>query len=233
MNMQRKIGLIIAVTGLLVWPAAPAGGAEPEKPFVDGVFDVEKELKINEIAGLPVEEALKRLTGMEFLTDEELLNKSVSKAFGHRKTEAIASALDRLRLPAVERGDGGVVNRSTEFHVCKKVMEVFPEEAAGKVLLLYRDGDEVTRGNLIRASGRMAGGTAIRTLLLDALDDQTVAGDAAHPEMMGAPLRICDIAYNQLVLRYAIRDVLRTIGTVHKIENRDHHINILKGLLGK
>lgn len=44
-------------------------------------------------------------------------------------------------------------------------------------------------------------------------------------------MRICDLAYNQLVLRYRLKNVLRTIGPVHRIETQDSHIEILKGKL--
>ena len=44
-------------------------------------------------------------------------------------------------------------------------------------------------------------------------------------------MRICDVAYNQLVLRYRIKNVLRTIGPIYRPENRDYHISVLKGRL--
>ena len=44
------------------------------------------------------------------------------------------------------------------------------------------------------------------------------------------PLRVCDVAYNLIVLHYGIQNVLRTIGTVHRIEVRDYHIDKLKGI---
>ena len=50
-------------------------------------------------------------------------------------------------------------------------------------------------------------------------------------ETVGEPLRICDVAYNQLVLRYNVKGVLRVIGTIHKIDVRNYHIEKLKALL--
>ncbi len=78
----------------------------------------------------------------------------------------------------------------------------------------------------------MAGGDVIRLLLIEALDDDTSCEDRL-PETVGEPLRICDVAYNQLVLRYNIKGVLRTIGTVHNLEAREYHIQKLMDLLLK
>jgi hypothetical protein len=50
------------------------------------------------------------------------------------------------------------------------------------------------------------------------------------PESLGDPLRLCDVAYNQIVLHFEIQNALRTIGTVHKIEIRDYHIDKVKGI---
>ena len=50
------------------------------------------------------------------------------------------------------------------------------------------------------------------------------------PESVGDPLRVCDVAYNQIVLHFEIQNVLRTIGTVHRIEVRDYHIDKLKAI---
>jgi len=95
---------------------------------------------------------------------------------------------------------------------------------------LYERGDAVTKGNIIQAAGNMAGGGEIRKLMIRALDD-TSAYEEENPDSPGEPLRICDVAYNQLVLRYTITNVLRTISPLHSIATRDYHIAILKGML--
>jgi hypothetical protein len=94
----------------------------------------------------------------------------------------------------------------------------------------YGESGTVTKGNIIQAAGSVAGGQEIRRLLTQALDDSSVY-EEENPDAIGSPLRICDLAYNQLVLRYNIRNVLRTISPSHSIKNRDHHIGILKGVL--
>jgi hypothetical protein len=98
------------------------------------------------------------------------------------------------------------------------------------LLELYANSPPLIKGNVIRVLGEMAGSVEIKTALINALDDTSVCG-REDPEESGIPLRICDVAYNQLVLRYKIKGVLRTIGTVHTIEQRDYHINLLRELL--
>jgi hypothetical protein len=47
--------------------------------------------------------------------------------------------------------------------------------------------------------------------------------------MPGDPLRVCDMAYNQLRLRYAeeLVDLPRAIGNSHRMEIRDDYIDDL------
>ena len=88
----------------------------------------------------------------------------------------------------------------------------------------------MTKANIIRVSGGVSGGPEIRQLLIQALSDTTFCEEET-PDSVGERMRICDVAYNQLVLRYGIRNVLRTISPAHRINNRDYHISILKGML--
>ena len=157
------------------------------------------------------------------MVNEDLLNKAIYQSFRQRKGEAISLSLNYLKSPVT-------VSRSDDFYVAKKVLQVFPDEAIGKLKKLYRAGDATTKGNVIRAVGNLAGGPDIQDLLISALEDKTVSGEE-DPEVAGDPLRICDEAYNQLVLRYKVKNVLRTIGTGHRVEVRDYHIEILKDKL--
>lgn len=120
--------------------------------------------------------------------------------------------------------------QTRDLYVAKKILQVFPEEAVNDLQDLYRMGDPITRRNVLYAAGKMAGGQAVQNMLIEALDDKSFS-EESDPEMIGEPLRICDAAYNQLVLRYRIRNVLRAIGNAHRIEVRDYHIDILKDLI--
>ena len=109
----------------------------------------------------------------------------------------------------------------------KSILEAFPDESVPALRALYRRGDALTRGNIVRSSGGIPGGDAVRDLLVGALEDKSFC-EAASPESVGEPLRVCDAAYNQLVLRYRVKGMLRTIGPAHRVEIRDYHIGILK-----
>jgi hypothetical protein len=123
-----------------------------------------------------------------------------------------------------------VVSRQTDIYIARKIFQVFPEDATKKLTMLYDRGDAITKGNVIMASGSVAGGPTIRNLLIRALDNKIFCEEQTE-ETLGEPMRVSDVAYNQLVLRYGIKDVLRTIGPSHSIEVRDYHIALLKGIL--
>ena len=203
-----------------------AAASEPQRPEVNRSFDMKKEQNINRISSHSAGEAFEELKDTEYLVEEDLLNKAIYKTFHDRKEEGIALSLQKLSLPVKEIINGRTVHRARDLYLVRKIVEVFPEESSPILVDLYGSGDATTKGNVIRVSGRVAGETA-RDLLIKALDDKTVS-DKEDPEVDGPPMRICDIAYNQLVLRYRIKNVLRTIGPIDRIENRDYHINNLK-----
>jgi len=122
---------------------------------------------------------------------------------------------------------------SIDGHLSDQAAFLTTNLSQGEHIITFKvqdNGDTVARSNVISVLGRMAGGQRVRDLLISALDDTTFCV-SEYPERTGQLLRICDLAYNQLVLRYMVKDVLRTIGTVHSIEVRDYHINVLKSLL--
>jgi hypothetical protein len=213
-----------------VLPVLSAYAAEPERPDVNTIFNIEREVEIEEIAGLSPGKTFNRLKEIDFLINDSFLSRAVFKAFHKRKTEGIVLALASLRSPVFEKKNDALISRTDEMFIAKRILEVFPEESAAGLWEFYRNGNAITRGNVIRASGQVAGGRAIADLLISALDDKDFCEEEID-EVPGMPLRICDVAYNQLVLRYKIRDVLRTIGTTYKLETRDYHIAILKDLL--
>lgn len=232
MTKGKGITVIVVATWLLVSMMASAWAEEPSRPVVNQVFDAAKETMIQELAGLPLADAMAWLKEPAFFINEPVLHKAIYTAFKNRKSEAVNYAVLRLRLPITEIMDGKTLSRGRDFHLAKKILHVFPEDATDALIQLYGRGDNITKGNILRVCGNLAGGDAIRNLLVAALDDDTFSMDEEEPdEMSGEPLRICDIAYNQLVLRYKIKDVLRTIGPVHRLSARDYHINILKSRL--
>ena len=221
-----KINTILLAISFLLLPAGYGRSAEPQMPDVNGVLSPHDELRITEVAGLDPKEAFKRLKGAEFLVDEMLLPKAVYAAYKDRMAEGLDLALHQLSLPHREVINGKVLDRTAAFYVSKKILEVFPAESAEGLLELYRTGDGVVQGNVVRASGKISS-RKISQLLVKALDNQKNS-EKRTPEMEGFPMRVCDEAYNQLVLRYRIMDVLRTIGNGLSHEVRDYHIDILK-----
>jgi hypothetical protein len=208
----------------------PAEAAEPQRPNIAKSFSPEKESKVQVLISRKTREAFDGLNDVEFLTNRDLTYKAIYSAFNNRRSEALSIAENYLKLSLVEFADGKRTTRVRNFNIAKKIFEVFPDEATPMLINLYSSSDEITRGNIIRASGEVSGGQQIKDMLIKALDDKSFAEDET-PEMTGEPLRVCDVAYNQLVLRYKVMNVLRTITEAHDIETRDHHIDILKSLL--
>ena len=217
------------VAGCLASLVVVAWAFEPQKPDIHRVFDDKKEDVINKTSTLPSAEVLERLKGVDFIGEEEFLYKTIHKSFRYRKDEGIVLSLQNLSLPQRENVNGREVYRTKDFYIGKKIFEVFPEESIPRLLKLYETGDATTRGNVLRVSGNLAG-PEITALLVNALDDKTFC-DPEDPEVEGLPMRLCDVAYNQLVLRYRIKNVLRTIGPIYRPETRDYHIAVLKGRL--
>ena len=224
---KNRFFLIGLAAWCLVSFMKTAVAEEPQKPEVNRSFDTIKEQKINNISIHSPSEAFEELKDVEFLVDEDLLNKAIHKTFRGRKGEGLALSLRELSLPEKKIINGRRVHRVGDIYLAKKFVEVFPDESGPTLLDLYGKGDATTKGNVVRVSGRMAGKIA-RNILITALDDKTFSGQE-DPEIDGPPMRVCDLAYNQLVLRYRIKNVLRTIGPIDRIENRDYHINNLKG----
>lgn len=204
-----------------------AMAGEPTRPRVDRILSAQQEAKLRGIENLPVEEIFERLKSPDFLVDEDLLNRAVFLAFQKREIEAIEYALQYLKAPYTQTVNGRLVSRASELYVAKKIFVVFPDKATNALINLYQNDDPVIRGNVVRVCGEVAGGKGIRNLLAAALDDKAVC-EQEDSETGGIPLRVCDVAYNQLVLRHGIKKVQRTLGPSHRLEARDENINSLK-----
>jgi len=234
MNLNRGITAMLMVTAISLFLNAEAFAknsySEPKKPDVSKKFDPEKEKKINDIAQLPMEEAFEEIKTDEFLSDPDLMYKAIDKAFSDRKADTVIYAANYLMSPLKNASDGKTSKRIKDFDAARRIFETFPEDATPILLSFYDGGNAETKGNTARAAGRVAGGREIRNLLMKALDDNAYY-EEEYPDSSGEPMRICDMAYNQLVLRYAIRNVLRTLSPAHRVEVRDYHIGILKDAL--
>jgi len=215
--------------GCLAFLISVSIASESKRPEFDRALDRKKENAIKDTSRLSSPEVFERLKDVEYIADEYYMKKTIYNSFQHREIDGIALSLQKLSLPEKEFTNGNAIHRSRDLYVAKKILETFPESSIPKLLKAYDRGDAVTKGNVIRVSGKLAGPVVDR-LLINALYDKTVC-DQEDPEADGPPMRICDVAYNQLVVRFQVKDVLRTIGPVHRIENRDYHIDVLKGRL--
>jgi hypothetical protein len=233
MMRHKRVVLAALALPLFVSLVALAGDVKkPALPAVDQALEAKREAAFEKLKNLSVEEAFAELEHGELPADERFPGKAVSAAFEHRKKEAIALSIENIRQPALKMTDGKLVSRSDDFHLARKVLHAFPEESYNSILSLYGKTDPITKANMIRVLGGMPGDEKITNLLIAALDDKMFC-EEEHPEMSGEPMRICDVAYSQLVLRCKVKGVLRTIGTGHKLELRNYHIDVLKDLLSK
>jgi hypothetical protein len=169
-----------------------------------------------------------RLKNKEIFGNDDVMNDEIVKEFRGRERQAIESAVNNLRSARFPVINGRKSDRSMDMIVAKKIFQSFPNESMELLKREYESGNALIRGNIIEMIGKIDQETEVRPLLIEALNDQTPC-EPIYPDMPEAvPLRVCDKAYNQTVLRYGFRDVLRTISTMHSIEARDHHIQTLK-----
>ena len=225
----RKILIEIVVISMGLCSVGHAF-TEPARPNTNVTLERYQEYEVSQLVREDVEGAFSRLKGDAFQHDPQLLRKAVHEAFKDRPQQAVRYALGRVASRAPSK-EAAVWNRGAADEVVgRNILEIFPEVTAEMLPEAFYDGTAFARGNLIRVAGMIAGGETVRALLIDALNDVDFC-EPELPEMAGLPMRVCDVAYNQLVLRYQIPDVLRTIGISHGISARDHHIDQLRQIL--
>jgi PKD repeat protein len=209
-----------------------AFAVEPMQADVNYTLDEEKEKTIQDLGDLSISMAFDRLGSVDILSDEKFLDKAIYYAFQHRQKASVAFALNAMKQDLYQPSQsGGAINRGIDFYVAEQIFKMFPDEAIDPLLKLYQNGDPITRANVVRASGVIANHPSIYQLLITALDDEDFFEEVEGVESIGNPMRVCDHAYNQIVLKYQIKSVLRTISSAHRVERRDNHIEILKKVL--
>lgn len=174
--------------------------------------------EINAIKKMSTTNAFNRLSDDHFIANSQLSEKAISEVFKNSQA-AVDFALNIL--PALtQTNDHKSVNM---LITAKRILVQFADQSIPKLLLL----DNPINKNIIIAAGPLSYDPSIRKMLVAALDEKAEVIDDS-PDLVGQPLRICDIAYNQLVLNLKITNLLRTIGTSMDYETRDYHINLLK-----
>jgi hypothetical protein len=222
----NKIIAIFLLVGLFIFTPIQGWTQESTGTGSSQTLSPEKEKKIHQLAAMTISEVFSSLRSGEFFDDEEYLNKAISLAFNHRSEQAVQFALGHVRSTQLEKSPTG----AQDLYIAKKTLQIFPDQSLESLLDLYSSGGPKVRRNVIEVLGQMDGGQSIRDLLIDALSDESFC-EEIQPESVGEPLRICDVAYNQIVIRYKIKNVQRVIGSIHTIDIRNHQIQILKDIL--
>lgn len=222
--MTRNRIIAVSFLGLFIVSASSTAWSQEFKmPGLDRTFSSEKEQQIDQMVAMTVPAVFASLRSAEFFDDEEYLNKAIYKAFNCRSDQAVQFALGYVRSTQIRQSPTG----PQDFYIAKQTLQIFPDQSLESLLDFYSSGGPKVRRNVIEVIGQVAGGQSIQEVLIDALDDESFC-EETQPESVGEPLRICDVAYNQLVIRYKIKNVPRVIGSIHVIDTRDHHIRILK-----
>jgi len=231
MKRNRAVPFAVLTVSLLGMSLTTFAGAEPEREAVQKALEAKREVAVQALAALSSEEVFARLKDARFVSNRALMNRAICATFDYRKSEAVALAMGHVRLPIMRRVSGIRAKRAADFYVAKNVLQAYPDVALPGLIELYNKNGPMVKGNVVRVLGEMAGGWRVRDLLVQALDDRTYCARKGSRESPGIPLRVCDVAYNQLVLRYKIKDIPRSIGSIHGIRTRDLHIGQLKRLL--
>ena len=182
------------------------------------------------LSSLAVAEAFEKLKDPSYFVDSKVLEKAVQAAFSGRQPEAISFAMNALRVPRIQVVDGKRINRFADLRVAKNIFLQFQDEAIIVLVKEFHKGAPVLRCNIIQMLGAMGQQKKAREILVSALNDTAMCEDELA-EGEGISMRVCDEAYNQLILRKHTKGTLRSIGPVHKVEDRNYHIGILKNNL--
>ena len=227
---KSLIVLIMCISSFLIL-SDMVDAFEPIRPETNLVLPNSKEDKIKQIKKLPIEDSYNQIKDIILLYDEDYTHKAVYESFKNRKKQAINYALDKLKAsPYFYEMETPI--RNIDHDVSKRIFEIFPNESTTNILKAYESSDLATKINIIKAIGNIEDNESrvIKRLFLAALEDKTEF-DLEKTEITGESMRICDYTYNQLVYRYRIKKVLRSIGNFHSIETREYHIERLKNHL--
>lgn len=183
-----------------------------------------KEAKIEALVSMDAQRAFEELQKPSFMYDRKDLKRAIRTGFKNREGLAVAFALKTVESIQSDEGEPG---QGKSFYISKMVLATFPHKSIAALNRMYRISDSSTKGNVIKVLGIMMPRGQVKHLLVAALDNKAFC-EEENPEIVGYPLRVCDVAYNQLVWRHRTKGVLRTIGTSHSMEVRDYHIYVLK-----
>ena len=128
--LTKKISLIL-LCGLIL--CTFLARVEAREAVVDPV----KETKIKQLANLSTDDVFHNLKREDFFYDDEFLKKGIDRTFKNRKKEAVLFAIDHIKTGKKTRD----IEKAKNFHVAKKILQVFPDESQGYLAELYNTGD--------------------------------------------------------------------------------------------
>ena len=221
--MKKEYLFFIVYVCTLIFSIAPISSAADPKPL-----DRSLEERIQKLKNLEIHQVVDELKKKDIYDDKVLFKNGVTVAFKNREKQAVEYIANYIKHPRYKYLGESVVE-NINFQISKRILQTFPDKSIGHIRQLYKDADTTTKGNIIEVLGTMPDSIngSIEKMLVKALDDKTLY-EEEHSDTPGWPLRICDAAYNQLVLRLKIKNVIRTLGNTHDIDTRDYHITILK-----
>jgi PKD repeat protein len=211
-------------------PLIPARSDQRRVPDIGAQLSPAREAQLEQMKNMSLIEAIEELKDVGFTMNRSYLDIGIMTALDDERPEAVAFALDSLRNPKTVQIEGETVLQVPDFLLAREILRVFSQESLPELIRLYDSGDPFLKRNVLLVLGGMPGEGIVRSRLIAALDDQSFWQDE-EGVAAGVPLRVCDTAYNQLVLRYGIKNTPRKLGAAHSLETRDYHIDRLRNAL--
>lgn len=128
----------------------------------------------------------------------------------------------KLRHPTTDVVSGRVIDRTREVFMARQVLKAMGEPALQRLLELSAAEDPFFKRNILYALSDFDRQEAI-DILVTALDDRSQCKKVT-PETFRRPLRVCDEAYNLLVLKLSPPGLRAPLGQVHTLDQRDERV---------
>ena len=148
----------------------------------EAMVDPVKEAKIQQLNNLSTEDVFQNLKREDFFYDDEFLKRGINRAFKNRKEEVVRFAIGHLKTGKKTRD----VEEAKNFHVAKKILQMFPDESQGYLAELYSSGDPGMRRNVVHAVAGMPSSDFTRYILTNALEDKSVC-EEKFSDTVGEP----------------------------------------------
>lgn len=172
----------------------------------------------------PFERSFEQLKQPRATVDAEHRNRLIREGFLAEPSAGLPFVLEKLlREPASPTAEE-VRARRADARVAREILARMPVEAQAAVAS-RTTGSPYQEARLLEATGRFRTPAALDRLVRG-LSDRREA-DTGVTADGGWPLRVCDVAYNTLVLRLRLSDFRSPLGIAHSHAQRDRWIERL------